>query len=109
MTAKHDIAYINATIQLPKRVKSLLGVLLGPELGLGDGRVLVLLPSLGDVIRERVVGVGRAEERLDGQQDRPDLQRGRPLVLQDVETDTAELVCTSVQSLTLPNSPMFGW
>lgn len=41
------------------------GVLLGPGPGGRDGLVLVLLPGLGDVGGQRVVRVGRAQERLD--------------------------------------------
>lgn len=52
------------------------GVLLGP-LAADALRVdLVLLVVLRDVRREGVVRVRRAEERLDGEQDGADLERG---------------------------------
>lgn len=52
------------------------GVLLGP-LAADTLRVnLVLLVVLRDVRREGVVRVRRAEERLDGEQDGADLERG---------------------------------
>ncbi len=57
-----------------------LRVLLGPLLGRGDGRLLILFPALGDVGGEGVVGVGGAEQGLDGEEDGPDLQRGGPVV-----------------------------
>jgi hypothetical protein len=56
-----------------------LSILLGPLSGSLDGSVLVLFPSLGDVVGERVIGVGRTEQSLDGKQDSADLQGGRPV------------------------------
>jgi hypothetical protein len=44
-----------------------------------DGGGLILLPALGDVGGERVVGVGGAEEGLDGEEDGADLQGGGPV------------------------------
>ena len=73
--------------------------LAGPLLGLCNGSLLVLLPCLGDVVGERVVGVGRAEERLDREEDGADLQRWGPLVLENVEADAAELVCGLVSQI----------
>ena len=37
-------------------------------------------------------GVGRREERLDGEEDGADLEGGRPLVLENVEADAPKLV-----------------
>lgn len=56
------------------------GVLLRPLATDALCVLLVLLVVLRDVGRERVVGVGCAEERLDGQEDGADLQGWRPLV-----------------------------
>ncbi len=56
------------------------GVLLCPRLRRGDGALLVLLPTLGNIGGQRIVRVGRTEECLNGQQDCPDLERGRPVV-----------------------------
>lgn len=56
------------------------GVLLGPLAGGRDGGLLVLLPGLGDLGSERVIGVGRTEERLDGEEDGADLEGGGPVV-----------------------------
>ena len=50
---------------------------------------------------------GRAHERLDAEQDRADLQRGRPLVLEDVEADAPELV--RVGMVELGDEADFGW
>lgn len=56
------------------------GVFLSPLARGRDGGLLVLLPGLGDLGSERVVWVGRAEERLDGEENRSDLEGGRPVV-----------------------------
>jgi hypothetical protein len=53
--------------------------LLGPLSGSLDGSVLVLFPSLGDVVGERVIGVGRTEQSLDRKQDSANLQGRRPV------------------------------
>ena len=55
-------------------------VLLRPLAANPLGVLLVLLVVLGDVGCEGIVRVGRAEERLHGEQDGADLQRRRPLV-----------------------------
>jgi hypothetical protein len=44
-----------------------------------DGGGLVLLPALGDIGGERVVGVGGTEEGLDREEDGADLQSWRPV------------------------------
>lgn len=44
-------------------------------------------PHLGGLRIQRAVVVGLAEQRLDRQQDRPDVVQRRPLVLQDVQAD----------------------
>lgn len=59
---------------------SRLGVLDCPLLGRRNSSLLVLFPALGDVGSQRVVGVGSAEEGLDGEEDGSDLQSGRPVV-----------------------------
>lgn len=56
------------------------GVLLCPLPGRLDGGLLVLLPRLGDVGSQGVVWVRGAEEGLDGEEDRSDLQGWRPVV-----------------------------
>ena len=53
---------------------------------------LVGFPLFSDVVRERVVRVGRGEQRLDRQQDGADLQRRAPLVLENVKADAAQFV-----------------
>jgi len=64
-----------------------------------DGEGLVGLPLGGDVVVERVIGVGGLEEELDGETDLVDLERGRPLVLEDIEADTAETINVGVVNL----------
>lgn len=41
---------------------------------------LIVLPALGNVVCEGIVGVGSAEEGLNGEQDRADLKGRRPVV-----------------------------
>lgn len=48
-----------------------------------DGGGLILLPALGDVGGERVVGVGSTEECLDGEKDGADLEGWRPVAFRD--------------------------
>jgi hypothetical protein len=50
------------------------GILGSPFLGRGDSRLLVLLPALGHIGGEGVVGVGGAEQGLDGEKDGADLE-----------------------------------
>lgn len=59
--------------------RSRLGVLLGPFSGSLDGSVLILFPSLSDIVRKRVVGVGCSKQSLNGEQDGTDLQGRRPV------------------------------
>jgi len=57
-----------------------------------DGSLFVGLPVLSNVVGEGIVGIGSTEQRLNAEQNRADLKRGAPLVLQDVEADPAESV-----------------
>lgn len=56
-----------------------LRILLCPLLGGRNSLCLVLLPRLSDVVCEGVVGVGRAQESLDRQKNRANLQGRRPV------------------------------
>lgn len=62
-------------ISLPSR----LSILLGPLPRGLNGSVLVLFPSLGDIVGERVIGIGCTEQGLDGEQDSTNLQSRRPV------------------------------
>lgn len=53
---------------------------MGPLAGGRDGGLLVFFPGLGDLGSQRVVWVGRAEERLDGEKNGADLEGGGPVV-----------------------------
>ena len=69
----------------PSLVNQSHGVLARPllcQLGVSVGIRLVDLRNLRD---ERVVGVGIGEERADGQEHLGDGERGRPLLLEDVQ------------------------
>jgi hypothetical protein len=61
-----------------------------------DGALLVGLPVLGNIVGEGIVGVGGAEQGLNAQQNRANLKRGAPLVLENVEADPAEPVDVGV-------------
>ena len=58
-----------------------LGVLLGPLASSLYGGVLVFFPPLSNVVRQRVVGVWRSEQCLDGEEDGADLQSRGPVAL----------------------------
>ena len=64
---KIEAKSIDLTIQLDINLQSRLGILLSPLSGSLNGSILVLFPSLGDVVGERVVGVGCTEQGLDGE------------------------------------------
>ena len=64
-----------------------------------DGSGLITLPVVGDTVIEGIVGVGAAEKSLDREEHGADLEGWRPLVLEDVEADTAELVDVGVVDL----------
>jgi hypothetical protein len=72
------------------------GVDPGPIFGLDDRLARSSLPRVGHVIGQGVVGVGAAQQRLDRQQHRPNLQGRRPLVFQNVQADPPELVDVGV-------------
>jgi hypothetical protein len=45
-----------------------------------DRRRLIVLPSLSDIIGERVIGVRGSKQSLDREEDGADLESGRPVV-----------------------------
>lgn len=55
-------------------------ILLRPLASGLDGSFLVFFPGFGDFGGERVVGVGGAEEGLDGEEDGADLKGGGPVI-----------------------------
>lgn len=79
------------------------GVLDSEVFGLGLGSLLVGLPLLGGLVIEGIIGVGLGEEALDGEQDGLHLERGRPVLLEDVEADASEVVWLNGEL------PMLGW
>ena len=56
----------------------------------------VRLVNVGDLGHQRIIGVGVGEQRADGEKDLGDGERGRPLVLEDVEADGAVAVDVSM-------------
>ena len=79
--------------------RSVVGVLESPFLSLLDGRLLVSLPGISNFLIQRIIQVGQRHQGLDWEQNRSDLESRRPLVLQDVETDSAKLVDVGVVDL----------
>ncbi len=76
-----------------------LGVLLGP-LGCDAQRLpLALLPHVGDLVVERVEGVGAGQQQLDGKAHSVQQQRGGPLVFERVKADAAKAVDVGVVDL----------
>ena len=69
--------------------RSVVRILLSPLFGLLDGAVFVVLPVISHRLVKRVVHVGGRHQGLDREQHGFDLEGGRPLVLQDVEADSA--------------------
>lgn len=72
----HDIKPPKTTLPL-NRLHHGMGP--GPLPGSGNGSLFVLLPSLGDIICERVVRVWRSKQGLDRQQDGTDLESRGPV------------------------------
>ena len=72
---------------------------LSPLLGPLDRAVRVGSPELGDLLVQWVVKVGSGQQRLDGEKHRADLEGGRPLVLEDVQADSSELVNIGMENL----------
>lgn len=68
---------------------SRLRILLCPFLGCLDRLCLVLLPRLSHIVRQGIIWVRGTQEGLDGEEDGTNLQRGRPVALEHVETNTA--------------------
>jgi hypothetical protein len=60
---------------------------------------LVRLPVLGNVLVQRVIGVGCTHEGLNRKQDGADLQCGGPFIFEDVQADAAQLVHVGVVDL----------
>jgi len=75
------------------------GVLFGPLLGLLDVLGVVAFEDAGDFRDERVVWVGVAQERADGQQDLADGQCRRPLRSQYVQADRSVRIDVGVIDL----------
>lgn len=82
-----------------------------------NGSGLVVLPALGNIVGERVVGIGSTEEGLDREEDSADLEGGGPVVyiyeldmkifgflcnfltLQDIQADPAKTIDVGVVDL----------
>jgi hypothetical protein len=76
-----------------------LGIFLGPFLGSGIEFGSVALEKLGDLGDKGVVRVCVSKEGRDRQQDLRDCEGGRPLILEDVETNGAVGVDVGVVDL----------
>ena len=85
----------------------MIGVLEGPLLGLLDSTLLISLPGIGDLLIQRIVQVWERHQSLDGEEHRSNLESWRPLVLQDIEANSAELVNVGV--VDLGSEEHLGW
>lgn len=77
---------------------------LSPFLGSLDGGFGVGLPEVGNLLVQGVVKVGGREEGLDGEEHRSDLQGWAPLVLQDIQANSA---CKTQGRLELSNQQIW--
>lgn len=80
----------------PCDICSLHCMLLRPRLGGRDRLLFVRFPVLSHIIRKWVVRIRCRQQRLNGEEDGADLQRGTPLVLENVQADAPELVDVGV-------------
>ena len=71
----------------------------GPFLGFGNGSILIVLPVVGDRLIKGVIQVWKRHQSLDGEEHGSDLQCWRPLVLEDIKADSAELINVGVVDL----------
>lgn len=71
------------------------GILDGEFPGHGFSGLLVGLPLVSSFVIEGIVGVGLSQQALDGEQDGLHLESGRPVLLEDVEADPAQVVCVA--------------
>jgi hypothetical protein len=81
------------------RSRSQVGVLNSPLLGFGESTIDVLSVVIGNGFIKRIVKVVVGHQSLDGEENRSDLESGRPLVLEDIETDTSKLINVGVVDL----------
>ena len=88
-------------------VRSVVGELQGPFLGCLDGCLLISLPCIGDLLIQGIVQVGQRHQGLDGEEHRSDLESWWPLVLEDVEANSAEFV--DVWVVDLSSEEDLGW
>jgi hypothetical protein len=72
------------------------GILAGPLAGSGFVTGAVLLVEMGNLRDERIVGIGVRQHAADAEEDLADCQGRTPLVLQNVEADTAIAVDVGV-------------
>ena len=64
----------------------------GPFLGPLDGTLLVSFPGIGNLLVQGIIQVGQGHQGLDGQEDGSDLKGWGPLVLENVQANSAKLV-----------------
>mmetsp|Transcript_26594 Transcript_26594/g.67606 ORF Transcript_26594/g.67606 Transcript_26594/m.67606 type:complete len:200 (-) Transcript_26594:41-640(-) len=67
-----------------------------PSFGRLERFLLVRFPMVSNVVCKRVIGVGRREQSLNGEQHRAHLQGWAPLVLQDIQANAPKLVNVGV-------------
>ena len=80
-----------------------LGILAHILTSFGLSRTFVVLPLVRGLVVERVVRVGLSQQALDGKQHRLHLEGRRPVFLQNVEADPAEIIWVRCKI------PILGW
>ena len=68
------------------------GKAFGEFFGSPQRLLFIFLPNFCDGVIQRIIRIGRRKQGLDAQQDGANLQRGGPLVLQNVEANSPKLV-----------------
>ena len=79
--------------------RSVVSVIQGPLLGLIDGGLLIGLPGIRNLLIQRIIQVWQGHQGLNGKQNRSNLQSRGPLVLEDIEANSAKLVDVRVVDL----------
>ena len=88
---------------------SLVSILSSPLFGLLDGTVLVTLPVISDSLIKWIIAIWCRHQGLDWEQHSLDLKSWGPLVLEDIEADTSELVYIWMVNLSSEEKNLDFW
>jgi len=84
------------------------GVCPGPFSRCCDGGWFIIFPSFCYIGSQWVVWVWRAEESLNGEKDSSNLESWRPVALENIQADTAELVNVGMVDLSQESNLRWG-